>query len=107
MCEPDKADAEPRVHRFGPGERVAWSAGPRRQPGEGVVAALLPPTVADGQPRYRVHEFVDGRPGETEIDMVQGVLYDVPRWAVEMPREERLQFHQGVTPPWDEEIESS
>lgn len=97
---------EPGQHKFGVGERVAWSAGPHREEGEGVVGTLLPPTPGDGQPRYRIRVFVDGRQSEEEVELVQGVLYEVPRWALQMPREERLRFHGGVTPPWNEEIET-
>jgi hypothetical protein len=106
----DRNEAGPRghpgQHNFGVGERVAWSAGPHREEGEGVVGALLPPTPEDGQPRYRIRVFVDGRQSETELELVQGVLCEVPRWALQMPREERLRFHGGVTPPWNEEIET-
>ena len=72
--------------------------------GEGVVVALLPPTPEDGQPRYRIRVFVDGRQTEGEIELVDGVLFEVPRFADRMSREERLNYHSGVTPPWNEEI---
>lgn len=95
-----------KTHRFGVGERVAWSAGPHREEGEGVVAELLPPTPQDGQPRYRIRVFVDGEQTEQEIELVDGVVYGVPRWAGQMERDDRLRFHQGRTPPWNEEIET-
>ena len=63
-------------------------------------------TLPDGQPRYRIRVFMNGRQSEQETDLVDGVLYEVPRWAEQMPREERLRYHQGRTPPWHEEIES-
>jgi hypothetical protein len=93
-------------HRFDVGQRVAWSAGPHRNEGEGVVAKLLPATPQDGQPRYRIRVFVDGQQTEQEVELVDGVVFEVPRWAPQMSREERLRFHQGSTPPWNEEIES-
>lgn len=91
-------------HRFEVSQRVAWSVGPNREAGEGVVVALLPPTPEDGQPRYRIRVFVDGRQTEDEIELVDGVLFEVPRFADRMSREERLNYHSGVTPPWNEEI---
>lgn len=93
-------------HRFGVAQRVAWSAGPNREEGEGVVAELLPPTPRDGQPRYRIRVFVDGVQTDQEIELVDGVVFEVPGWASEMGREDRLRFHQGRTPPWNEEIEA-
>jgi hypothetical protein len=93
-------------HRFGVGQRVAWSAGPHREEGEGVVAALVPPTETDDQPRYRIRVFADGQQTADEIELVDGVVYEVPSWAIHMTREERLRHHQGMTPPWNEEIET-
>lgn len=89
---------------FGVTDRVAWTDGPNRTEGEGVVAKLLPPTPEDGQAQYRIRIFVHGRQTDDEIELVDGVLYSIPCWTVQMPREERLRFHQGMTPPWNEEI---
>lgn len=94
------------THRFGVGQRVAWTDGPNRDEGEGVVADLMPPTPQDGQPRYRIRVFADGQQTEQEIVLVDGVVYEVPRWAGQMERDDRLRFHQGRTPPWNEEIET-
>lgn len=106
MNDPDSVQsgtAGPR-RRFGLWQRVAWSDGPNRTEGEGVVVELVPRTPQDGQPRYRVRIFVDGSQTEAEIVLVDGVLYGVPRWSVEMSREERLRYHRGITPPWNEEL---
>lgn len=105
MSDDTNSHGSPGTHRFGVGQRVAWTAGPHRDEGEGVVAELLPPTLPDSQPRFRIRVFVDGRQTEEETEMVDGVLYEVPRWAELMPREERLWYHQGRTAPWNEEIE--
>ncbi len=94
------------IHRFEVAQRVAWSAGPHREEGEGIVAALVPATPQDGQPRYRIRVFVDGTQTEQEIELVDGVLFEVPAWAGDMERDERLRYHQGRTPPWNEEIET-
>jgi hypothetical protein len=90
--------------RFEVTDRVAWTDGPNRTEGEGVVAKLIPPTPEDGQVRYRIRIFVDGSQTCDEIELVDGVLYPIPCWTVQMSREERLLFHQGMTPPWNEEI---
>jgi hypothetical protein len=106
MTKPAETEAGQTVvaHRFAVTDRVAWSDGPQRVEGEGVVVELLPPTPEDGQPRYRIVVFVDGRQTAAEIELVDGVVYAVPGWAAKMPREERLRLHQGRTPPWNEEI---
>lgn len=106
MTKPGENKAGPAAvrHRFAVADRVAWSDGPQRVEGEGVVVELLPPTPEDGQPRYRIAAFVDGSQTGAEIVLVDGVVYAVPGWAAKMPREERLRLHQGRTPPWNEEI---
>ncbi|HEX6037269.1 hypothetical protein [Longimicrobium sp.] len=84
--------------------RVAWSDGPGREAGEGVVIELLDPTRADGQLRYRIAVFLDGKQTAEEIVLPHGVVYPVPRWRVHMDREERLRYHRGSTLPWNEPI---
>jgi hypothetical protein len=39
--------------------------------------------------------FVDGRQSADDIELVEGVVYEVPGWAMNMTREERLRHHQG------------
>jgi hypothetical protein len=94
----------PRSHRHGLGDRLAWTDGPGRSAGEGVVAELLDPTAADRQPRYRLRTFVEGRQSETDLVLPEGVVFAVPRWEHEMPRDERLRHHRGQTLPWNEPI---
>lgn len=97
------AKPEPR-HEHAPGDRLAWSDGPGRESGEGVVVELLPPTKADRQPRYRLAVFRDGKHSDERIVLPQGVVYAVPRWEKDMDREERLRHHSGSTLPWNEPI---
>lgn len=92
-------------HRHQPGDRLAWTEGPGREAGEGVVSELLAPVPADGQPRYRLRVFQGGRQSEEEIILPEGVVFAVPRWEGEMEREERLRHHSGQTLLWDEVIE--
>lgn len=94
----------PSAHRFEVAERLAWNEGPGREPGEGVVVELLPPTHADRQPRYRLHVFEKGSDTKADIVLPEGVLFSVPRWEHQMPREEPLRYHGGQTPPWNEAI---
>lgn len=94
---------EPR-HVHAPADRLAWLDGPGREAGEGVVVELLPATKADGQPRYRLAVFRDGKQSDERIVLPQGVVYAVPRWEKDMDREERLRHHGGSTLPWNEPI---
>lgn len=91
-------------HEHGPGDRLAWTDGPGREAGEGVVIERLPPTKADRQPRYRIRVFRGGEQSGDEITLPQGVVFRVPRWERHMDREERLRHHGGQTLPWNEPI---
>ena len=93
-----------RTHCHGLGDRLAWTEGPGRLAGEGVVAELLGPTAADRQPRYRLRVFLEGRPSQTDLVLPEGVVFPVPRWEQQMSREERLRHHHGQTLPWNEPI---
>lgn len=92
------------THSYAIGERLAWSDGPDRDAGEGVVIELVPPTQADRQPRYRLAVFHEGKQTDPQIVLAEGLVYLVPRWAVHMDREERLRHHRGSTLPWNEPI---
>lgn len=93
-----------REHRHEPGDRLAWTDGPGREAGEGVVAELLPATRTDRQPRYRLRVFCGSRQSEEEIVLPEGVVFVVPRWDGQMEREERLRHHGAQTLPWNEPI---
>jgi hypothetical protein len=69
-----------------------------------MVIELLRPPKADGQPRYRLAVFRDGKQSDELLVLPQGVVYAVPRWEKEMGREERLRHHRGSTLPWNEPI---
>lgn len=94
----------PHRHKHQPGDRLAWTDGPGREAGEGVVAELLPATGADRQPRYRLRVFRGSRQSEEEIVLPEGVVFAVPRWEGQMGREERLRHHGAQTLPWNEPI---
>lgn len=100
----DPQQHPPQPHQHEVGDRVAWTDGPSREAGEGVVAERLPPTEADRQPRYGIAVFVDGRPTEERIVLPEGVVFAVPRWEGQMGREERLGHHRGRTLPWNEQV---
>jgi hypothetical protein len=104
MTERQPGPNPTRTHRHVLGDRLAWTDGPGRSAGEGVVAELLGPTAADGQPRYRLRVFAGGRQSETDLVLPEGVVFAVSRWEHEMPREERLRHHSGQTLPWNEPI---
>jgi hypothetical protein len=104
MPEPRHEHPAATAHLHGHGDRLAWTEAADRSAGEGVVVALLPPTRADRQPRYRLCVFRDGKQSPEEIVLPEGVVFPVPRWASEMEREERLHHHSGGTLPWNEQI---
>jgi hypothetical protein len=95
---------DPSSHAYALGDRLAWSDGPGREAGEGVVIGLMPPSDTDSQPRYHLGVFRDGQQSDRRIVLPEGVVYPVPRWAVHMDREERLRHHRGSSLPWNELI---
>lgn len=95
---------EIKVELYCIGDRLAWPAGPDREAGEGVVEAPLPPTATDPQPRYRVRRFVGAVQTDETLDLAHGVVTRVPRWESQMERDERLRYHRGVAPGWNEPI---
>jgi hypothetical protein len=90
---------------YGEGDRLAWPAGPGRAAGEGVIEEPLPPSATDPQPRYRVRLFIGGVQTDERLELAHGVVTRVPRWEAQMDREERLRFHRGLAPGWNEPIE--